>query len=228
MRPLNLRFAFLLGASALLSACASTPKEVVQLSAAMGEDLSAVHQSYRELVHDRFDRFRAERMDYLNNTWKPRFLGDWVQKGRLSDIAGGQVVWSKSERKFTAASQGQENEQKLQSLQLWAQNAIAKIEKKKKELLDPIDNDEKEILRTVDDSFSRLYRANAAITAHLNSLRKVQAVQDQALEALKVRDLRDKVNDMLIKSSEKARQGLEEVQKADQKVEKISEVLQAP
>lgn len=225
---MSMRLAAALATVVFLGGCASTPKEVVKLSYAMGEDLSAVHQSYRELVHDRFDRFRAERMDYLNNTWKPKFLQDWVQKGRLSDIAGGQVVWSKSERKFTAAVQGQENEQKLQSLQLWAQNAIAKIEKKKKELLDPIDSDEKELMRTVDDSFSRLYRANAAITAHLNSLRKVQEIQDQALEALKVRDLRDKVNDMLVKSSEKARQGLEEVQKVDQKVEKISEVLQAP
>ena len=49
------------------------PKEIVELSYRTGEDLVALHQSYRTLIQQRFDDFRAERMNYLNNEWRPEF-----------------------------------------------------------------------------------------------------------------------------------------------------------
>lgn len=215
-------------AGLFLQGCASTPKEVVELSYRMGEDLAAVHKSYLDLVHERFDRFRAERLDYLNNTWKPAYIKDWTQRGRLADIAAGKAVWAKAERKFVDPTSGKESEQLHESVQVWARNAIAQIQKKQKELLDPLDKDEKDVRAMIDDSFGRLYQANAAITAHLNSLRKVQEVQDQALAGLKVKDVRDKVNQALIDTSERAKAGLEQIQKADQKVDRVSEILTTP
>lgn len=213
---------------ASLAGCASTPKEVVELSYTMGSDLAAVHKSYRDLVHDHFERFRAERIDYLNNTWKPAFIQDWTQKGRLVDIATGKTVWSRTTKQFVDPTSGKEAEQRLDSVQLWASNAIAQIQKKQKQLLDPLDKDEADMLRMVDDAFMRLDRANAAITAHLNSLRKVQEVQNEALSALKLKDLGDKINQALIDSSERAKTGLDEIQKADLKAERVSEILTTP
>ena len=79
----------------------------------------------------------------------------------------------------------------------------------------PLDNDEKELLTTVDHAFSRLQIANATVTAHLNSLRKVREVQDDALAALDLKELQNKINEMLISMSEKAMKGLKAVEKAD-------------
>ena len=204
------------------------PKEVVELSYVMGEDLASVHKSYRDLIHDRFEYFRQERLQYFNNEWKPKFIRDWTERGRLGDIANGKVVWSKSEKKFVQPSPGKEIEQRIESLQLWGQNAIAQIEQKKKLLLEPVDRDEIELLSSVDNAFNRLYRANAAITAHLNSLRKVQDVQDSILETLKIRDFKTKVDQIIVESSERAKKGLDEIEKADQKVDKMSDALQNP
>lgn len=207
--------------------CASTPKEIVELSYAMGNDLAAVHKSYRNLVHERFEGFRAERLDYLNK-WRSTYLRDWTERGRLGDIAASKATWSMSERKFTPPTAGKEGEERIQSLQVWARTAISDIEKKKKTLMDPLDKDEQSMLTMIDDAFNRLYRGNAAITAHLNSLRKVQEVQDEALKALRVKDFRDTIDAKFLEVSERARKGLEDIEKAGMKAERVVEELQKP
>jgi len=103
----------------------------------------------------------------------------------------------------------------LLGVRLWAEVAVEEIEKKKKELIDPIDKNEKELLNSIDEVFAQLIRANAAITAHLNSIRKVKEVQDEALQALKVKDLRDKINNGLIFASDEANEAIEKVKKAE-------------
>ena len=70
-------------------------------------------------------------------------------------------------------------------------------------------------------SFANTSWANATITAHLNSLREVQEVQDQALQALHVKDLRDKINKALVTASDKAAGGLDKIKEADAKLEKL-------
>jgi hypothetical protein len=207
-------------------ACASVPKEVVELSYAMGQDIEAVHQSYIELVQDRFDAFRAQRLQYYNEQWRPKFVEGWIRDGHLVDVASGQLVWSKSDKKYVSPTAGQEKDQLLHSIQLWAQVALVKLDNKKKSLLDPIDADEKAMILEVDQAFSQINQANATITAHLNSLRKVQEVQDDALKALKMKDLRDKIDQTLIRTSENAQKGLDDVKKADGFIEQAQDATQ--
>jgi hypothetical protein len=76
---------------------------------------------------------------------------------------------------------------------------------------------------SVDEAFARLVRANAIITAHLNSLRKVQEVQDEALQRLKLKDMRDKINQHLISASESAADAIKKIQKAEKPLEKLGD-----
>ncbi len=55
--------------SLLLGSCASVPKEVVELSYRMGEDLLALQQSYVVLIHKHFDALKARRVKYLESEW---------------------------------------------------------------------------------------------------------------------------------------------------------------
>jgi hypothetical protein len=104
----------------------------------------------------------------------------------------------------------------------WVEVAIGEVEKKKRELLIPIDQDEKALMASVDESFARLIRANATITAHLNSIRTVQEVQDEALRSLKLADLRDEINKRLVEASEKAEFALTKVEGVKTKVDELS------
>lgn len=207
--------------------CASVPKEVVQLSYQIGDDFSSIQISYKKLVHDHFEMLRGQRIQYLNNEWTPTYIRRWVEDGRLRDVVKGDIVWSEEKADFIKPVAGKEDDGLLNTVKFWSLAAVAEIESKKKELLEPLNKQEEQLTSWIDDAFSRLYRGNATITAHLNSLRKVQEVQDDALAALHMKDLSDKINNTLITASDKAKEGLEAVRKADGFVQETGKKIQS-
>lgn len=171
--------------------CATVPREVVELSYAIGRDVEALHVSYRELVRQHFAQLRAQTTQFIDERWTPVFLKDFIQRGELLEAA------RRSDAQRVA-----------EDVQDWAEVAIGEIQRKKAQLLAPIDAQEAALLSDIDAAFANLMRSNAAITAHLNSLRDVQEVQDEALSSLQVRQLRDKVNGALTTASERAQAAL--------------------
>lgn len=208
-----------------LSSCSTIPKEVVELSYRMGEDMEAIQTSYKRLVHDHFDALRKERIRYLDDVWTPNYIRAWVKDGRLRDVAKGDIIWSEEKDDFTKPVPGQEELGLLTTVTFWSMAAVQEIQGKRAKLLDPLDKQEEQLSSWIDDAFNRLYRGNATITAHLNSLRKVQEVQDDALSALNLKDLRDKINSTLVTASDKAKEGLEAVKKVDGMVQDFKKKL---
>lgn len=210
-----------------LQGCASVPSEVVELSALTGRDLVEVHSSYQTLIHEFYNQLRARRIDYLENTWVPAYIKDWVEEGRLRDVAAGKVVWDDSVLDedgnemgdfVPSANVNNREERLLDTILGWADAAVNDIADKRMELLDPLDKEEKNLRKEVDLAFANLIRANAATTAYLNSLVKVKAAQDQLLESFDLKETRDKINSALIKASNTAEEGLKEIKKADKKL----------
>ncbi len=206
--------------------CSNVPKEVVELSYVIGEDLQAVHESHRKLVTLHYDGLRAQRTRYFEAVWKPRFIQRWVSNGRLVDIASGRMIFDEQRDDFVAPTKGKEGEQLVKSVWLWADAAIEEIEEKKTELMAPLDRDEKSLLASIDEAFGRLFKGNATITAHLNSLRQVQEVQDDVLKALNLKDLREKINKELADASSRAQKAQVELEKLDQQVQKVKTKVQ--
>lgn len=194
------QFALLLvlGGAGASAGCASVPKEAVELSHAVGQDIAAIHVSYVELIRTHFDGLRRQTVEFVDNVWTPTFLEDFIKRGQLVESA------KAADPKLV-----------LEGVQDWAEAAVARIEQRKATLLKPIDDDERALLAAVDEAFAKLLRANAALSAHLSSLRDVQEVQDEALKALHVKELRDKVNAGLVSASDRASQALEELKKAE-------------
>jgi hypothetical protein len=204
------------------AACASVPKEVVELSYRMGQDLEGVHTSYIALVHDHFDRLRQARLDYVEKEWAPVMIRGFIDDGQLVQMAKGTVVFSGGN--FIAPDPANKETQLLDSVGTWARSAVRKIEAKKTSLIDPLNTQEVALSKAVNDAFDQLNRGNSTITAHLNSLRKVQEVQDDALSALHLKDLRDTINNKLVQVSDLAAKELDDVRKVD-KVVKQGETL---
>ena len=176
-------------------ACASVPKEIVELSYMVGQDLSAVHTSYMTLIRTHYAGLRNQAINILETRLIPTFLEDFIESGELIKMA-----------------QGDDPKIVLEDVKDWVDMAM---EQKKRELIDPINSDEEELIKLVDEAFSRLIRANATITAHLNSIRKVQQVQDEALKAMNIKELRDKINEGLISSSKKTKEAINKLKKAE-------------
>lgn len=118
--------------------CATVPKEIVELSYTIGQDMNSLHSSYLTLVQDHFQNLRTQTMTYLNNRWIPNYLNDFIKSGELIHLA-----------------QDTNPVNVFEGVSTWVEVAIEEIENKKVQLLSPIDKDEKELLVSVDDAFSR-------------------------------------------------------------------------
>jgi hypothetical protein len=204
----------------LFAACANVPQEAVDLSRLTGDNMAVLHESHRTLIKQHFANIRQQRLVWIDDVWAPRFIQKWIAEGRLVDLATGKIVFNEARDEFVAPTRGQEQGQLLTSVHSWAQAAIEELEDKRKKLIAPVDKDELELLASVDEAFKVMFRGNAAVTAHLNSLRKVQGAQDDILEALNLKSLRTKINQGLANASAKAALGKEEMDELNADLEK--------
>lgn len=202
-----------------LSGCASVPSEVVELSYTVGQDIRDIERSYDVLITLKFDAMRQDRLNYLENEWVPVYLEEFVETGRLVDVARGDVVWSEADEMFVSPTTGLENRQLLDTVLVWSETAIEEIEGKRAELMEPLDDQERLVRAEAAAAFDQILSANATVTAHLNSIEKVQDVQDQALGILDSRGRIADLNETIIGISDWAEQGLDEIRKADQSLD---------
>ena len=205
-----------------LSQCASIPQSVVDLSSQVGDDIVSIQSSYAQLIDAYYERLIDDRLDYLDNEWYPAYVKNWMRIGRLQEIAKGDIVWSEENENFTDVTDETPSLETINTLQIWVEEALWTYQDKKEELINPLIADRDTLKYSINIAFNNLTKANAEITAHLNSLRKVKEQQDQLLEELKLRRIRDQINQALIDASAKAGMGLEKVREADAKLEEIN------
>jgi hypothetical protein len=169
----------------------------------MGENIVSLKSSYLLLVNTHFDRLEQLRFEYLEKDWIPKFMADWIEDGRLIDIASGKVVWSSERSDFVDPEKGLERQGLFNTVNFWSISAIKQIEEKRKELIKPLEDEKKELLVLIEEAFDRLYRGNAAITTYLNSIRKVEEVQNEFLETFHLKDFQEEISQRLLDISMK-------------------------
>lgn len=206
--------------------CATVPKEVVELSYITGRDLQSIQISYDLLIHQFYENLRSQRSEYLDNVWYPRFLKNWKESGELIAIATGEKIWSTTENSLIPTPTGTDPAENLATLNDWLTYALYAYEVKEEDLFKSLNEEESKLRSNVKQSFDQLIMANATITAHLNSLRKVQEIQDDALKALNVGDLREEINKGLKNASAKAENALKQIKDIDSKVDDLASTVE--
>ncbi|CDU09918.1 hypothetical protein CWO27_07720 [Vibrio sp. 10N.286.51.C3] len=216
----------LIGLSLLLSACAATvPKEVVELSYKMNQDMTHVEHAYTDLVRQHIAVLKKQREDYLYNEWVPALLEDWIEEGMLIEMAQGKVVYDNQVEDFVSVDKPDRIAQ-LNSIKDWALVATDEIEAKRRELIVPLEQAEVTMIADIQQSFGLMKQGNQTITAHLNSIREVQDVQNQLLESVDLEQLRNSINQQLSELSDQAEQGLDKVRELDSKAQPYLEKTQ--
>lgn len=210
---------------AFLSGCSSVPKEAVDLSYQVGQDTEALHQSYRKLIQAHYLQSRRYVEKEWTDTVLPEIIKNAVNEGRLVDVVAGKVVFDPATETFVKPTPGTEFVQLQQTIQIWSKEVSDIIGQNRAGVLDPIDEEEKKLLEYVDASFSQLARGNAAISAHLVSLRKVQETQDTVLDRAGLKEVRDQVNNRLAELSNEANKNADRLSEAREKVEKLKTKL---
>lgn len=203
---------------------AMVPKEVVELSYQMEKDLVQLQSTYIALVKQHVTLLKKQREDYLNNEWAPRLIESWIADGQLIEMASGDVIYDEDRDEFIAVTD-LNRQQQLRGIVLWANVAVEEIEAKRKELITPLEESEKKLIADINSSFALIVLGNQTISAHLNSIREVQDVQNELLKRAEWDGLRNSVSQKLSDLSTEADNGLKEIRKLDKKANEQMEKL---
>lgn len=187
--------------SAFSAGCASVPRESVDLSHAVGRDIEALHQSHRDVITRYFEALRAQVNAAIDDVFIPTYLNGFVTSGKLIQHA---------------------QSQRADLIEAWARIAVKRIDRERRERLQPLYEAERELLANVNEAFDKTMRANAAVTAQLASVVEVQQANDALLESVKLKDLRGKIHSVLAEASIKAAKITGDITSANAKIEKIN------
>lgn len=214
-----------MGVSLLMIGCSATiPKEVVELSYKIEQDMTQVQSTYISLVKQHISLLKLQRENYLKNEWIPLYVKSWIEDGQLIGMADGTVEYDEEADEFSTVTEPNRQAQ-LQGVVLWADAAVDVIDEKRQSLIKPLEDAEVQLIENINERFSLLLKGNQTITAHLNSIREVQDVQNDLLSRVELGGLRDKFNQQLSKLSNDATTGLEHIRKVDRKANKYMEKL---
>jgi hypothetical protein len=164
----------------LVSGCATLPDEAVTLSQSVGNDIQELHAGYRASVQAQFEHMRQAGLAVIDNRWTPIYLSGFVEDGQLVRFA---------QAGNTAA------------VEYWARTAIRRIDAERRKVVDPLNQREQALLAQVDEAFSRTISANATVTGLIESAIRVKRLQDDALRAAGVLEIRDQINNGVAEAS---------------------------
>jgi hypothetical protein len=192
-------------------ACASVPKESVELSMAVGEGIKGMQVSHEAFVQEYFRLSRDRVEDFLVNRWLPEFLETFVRDSKImemldqpaplppddvarlrAEVAGISRLSDAQQTEVVLAVQRAMGDADRGALAIeFAQAAMDAIETQRNELLAPIKNQETRALRELRAAYAQLLSMQDAITAQLQSVNDVQVQQDEVLARLGALEARD-------------------------------------
>lgn len=203
-------------------ACARVPSQAVVLSRTVGQRLVDLQTSHEAFVRAYFQVTRQRLNDFLVNQWTPTFLGKFVetsdlmnklqnvqpltdeQKSRLlASLQAASISSSDQSKVMQAVSSTLGSADRGNLVLQFSKAAMEQIELKKKSLLDPVDELERQTLTELAKSYTQIQEAQSTVTAHLSSISKVTEEQDKVLKQLGLFQTRDAVIDKAIDANQK-------------------------
>ena len=205
----------LLSLGLCLAGCATASPEAVTLSEVVSGRVEAVQDSHEAFVRAYFDQSRERIEDFLVDQWIPEFLDQFLNDatGRgesllqvletVTPFDEAEVERLKAafeerqvadpEQALAAAEDALGGGERGEAVLRFAEAAMEQIERKRRSLLDPIDDLEQRTLQELRSSYSQIQRAQASVSEHLRSLAKVQEEQDQFLNRIGLLGKRDEL-----------------------------------
>ncbi len=189
---------------ATLSGCTTVPNEVVQLANVTTNDTRALNDGYRKLVRTHFNALRQVREREIADEVFMPFIEDSIKEAQLEDVILGKKVYDPKLDALVDPTPGKASLQKLETINTWAREVSEFMNTVRKNAFKDLDKAESNLLDEIDMAFGNVIRGGTTIHAYLLSLQKVESAQKNALDAIGLGDLPNKLNGALAKASEDA------------------------
>ncbi len=200
----------------VLLGCATIPPEAPQLSAELGKRIAAIQDANLTLLHRFFDLKRAEVDRFVQTEWVPVFAQQIFADQRMKD------AWD------TIVSENNATE-RLKFLVIAGPKLQEAINKKRLELIKPLDDIERRIEETLRNEYAQAEAINNSITSFLVSASKVEQTRNRYLEMVGITDKKignaiDQVNDVVGELLSGAQTAQSNVTKAEEYLKKLQEI----
>lgn len=199
-----------------LAACPDVPKEAVTLSATLGRDMAEVHRSHRALALRYFARTRQDVDRFVQEQYRPALVRDVVASVNFVELFKTEI--------------GKPDGDPLRLTTSFVTRLTLRIERTRQELLAPLEEQEKQLIASIDDAYQKMQNAHSIVTGHLASIRQVQDVQAELLKSAGLSDLRQRfleksadLSEDIAKLTTQGEEGLERLDKLEEKLAKIKE-----
>ncbi len=185
----------------ILSSCASIPKETVELSTVLGNDLKVLHNSHRTMVELYYNEIIDDINVFIDEVYSP-FIIHYALKVELQKYKKQEESIYGIIEEAGRVGGKQETDNALNIMTEFLEDANIQVEKKRKELLNPIIKQRNGILRNINSSYENVLYANSTITVYLESIRQVKESQQEALSIIGLEGKDEELNKILLQASE--------------------------
>lgn len=204
-----------------LCGCVSLPKETVELSEITDHQISELQKSHIKFVQLYYVKLREDVNRFIDEKWTPSFLSKAVNNRVFrADLDDAYVVSSLSIDDISVQLKGNELQAPHKEIVIegvkhaivseagklgqvlieWSKEAQLQINKKRKELIDPLNEQESYIVEQINSAFFDLQRSQATIKAYLSSAVELKEKQELVISQLgaleKVEKVLNKVTDI--------------------------------
>ena len=197
------RIVIILAIVCLLNSCVSVPKETVQLSRIIGTDLTVLQNSHTTMVELFYNEIINNINAFIEEVYAP-FIINYVLKGELKNYKNNvsPSIFGVINKAASDGAGKAETGEVLVEMSHFLKAANTRIEKKRNELLDPIQKQKDAMLRNINTSYENTRRANSSVTNYLQSVLSLKESQREILSIVGLKGMDEALNNTLLKVSE--------------------------
>ena len=209
--------------AAVTVSCVSIPQDAVVLSNLVGTQIAEHRASHEEFVRRYYARSRDVVELFLRDRWVPEYLESFVGQSGVMDLLvtpdevfGDDTLERLREEILAVSGIGEVrtplvieavsrvigDAERGEIMLDFARVALDEIEAQRSELIEPLNRQEQVVMDHLGESYAQLQQAQTQVTAYLASAREVTRSQDEILEAMGIRELRDDALERAVQLSE--------------------------
>tara|TARA_B110000259_G_scaffold149780_1_gene169073 strand:+ start:8223 stop:8930 length:708 start_codon:yes stop_codon:yes gene_type:complete len=198
---MKFRIVFIIVTFYIFNSCISVPKETVKLSSVIGTDLKVLENSHTTMVGLFYNEIINNINGFIEDVYAP-FIINYVLKKELDSYHNSQP--SIFEAIEDAATKGGKvnTEKAYNDMSDFLKAARTQIEKKRNELLVPIQKQRDSIIFNIKISYGNTILASSSVTSYLQSISNLKESQNEVLSVIGLKGKSEELNNTLLKMSD--------------------------
>jgi predicted transcriptional regulator len=205
----------------LPAGCAQVPKQSVELTETVGRDLGELHRSHRQLANLLYDRMERDVNRFIDEVYLP-----YQVQNTLADDEIYRPLVDAIEKAKESDPTGEKQKRAIAFLSTYLEDLRAEVEDYRREKLAPLKAQRAELVRSIDEAYTRVRQGQAITAGYLASVAKVTEAQNELLARLGLPDLQPQIVSGATRLADEVEKLRGQAGKADKTLDKIGEIIE--